>query len=371
VSTPVLYHLDGFPPTNIDWAELVPLIGRANAALARYDGLVQAMPNASVLLSPLTVQEAVLSSRIEGTNVTLSEVLEIEAGVDGTASQPKRDDAEEIGNYRRALTFAAQEVTAKRLTPHLLRSAHALLMNGVRGRDKDPGAFRTQQNWIGASGAPIERASFVPIPQEQLQPGLERWAAYAGSTAERDPLVQLAVLQFEALHPFKDGNGRLGRMIIPLFLFERRVLSGPNFYMSGYLEARREQYIELMRAISSDGAWTPWCAFFLEGLIEQASENQRKAEAILALYQRMQRQVADLTRSPYASRAVQSLFVRPVFSTAQFVENSGIPKKSVTRFLRLLEEAGLLRLVLEAAGSRPAIYVFRELLNLAEGKALF
>lgn len=158
---PVIYHLGGFPPSSIDWEELVPLIGQANAAIARYDGLVAAIPNASVLLSPLVTQEAVLSSKIEGTNVTMGEVLEIEAGVDGEIDQPKKDDAEEIKNYRLALTFAAKALPDRRLTAHLLRETHRLLMDGVRGRDKDPGAFRAEQNWIGPKGCPIERASFA------------------------------------------------------------------------------------------------------------------------------------------------------------------------------------------------------------------
>ena len=369
MSAPVHYHLDGFPPTNIDWARLVPLIGRANAALARYDGLIQAIPNAAVLLSPLTTQEAVLSSKIEGTNVTMAEVLEIEAGADGGVSEPKRQDTEEILNYRRALRAAADEIAHRPLTPHLLRQAHAVLMTGVRGRDKDPGAFRTSQNWIGSLHAPIERATFVPIPQEHLQSGLERWAAYAASTTEPDPLVQLAVLhaEFEALHPFKDGNGRLGRMIIPLFLFERKVLSGPNFYMSGYLEARRDQYIELMRDVSRSGAWTEWCAFFLEGLIAQASENQIKAQAIGSLYQSMLIQVADLTHSEHSARAVDFLFRVPVFATTAFSVGAGIQRKAAERFIPLLRKARILSDVRPAAGNRAAVVAFNELLDIADG----
>lgn len=370
MTDPVLYHLGGFPPSGIDWAQLVPLIGRANAALARYDGLVAAIPNASVLLAPLTTQEAVLSSKIEGTNVTMGEVLEIEAGADGEVEQPKRDDAEEIRNYRAALSFAANAVVDRPLSPHLLREAHALLMDGVRGRDKDPGSFRTEQNWIGQSGCPIERASFVPIPQAHLLTGLETWANYIASRAELDPLVQLAIVhaEFEALHPFKDGNGRLGRMIIPLFLFERGVLSGPNFYMSGYLESRRDQYIEHMRSISRDGSWTDWCAFFLEGLVAQASENQSKAQAILELHQDMIHRVAELTHSQYSGRAVDFLFSRPVFASSHFVDGSQIPRQTALRFLPVLRDANILRVIRESAGRRPAILAFPQLLNIAEGR---
>lgn len=364
------YHLGKFPPAVIDWARLVPLIGQANAELARYDGLVSAIPNAAVLLSPLTTQEAVLSSKIEGTNVTMGEVLEIEAGVDGDVTQPKRDDAGEIRNYRRALSFAANAVADRPLTPHLLREAHAMLMDGVRGRNKDPGAFRTEQNWIGKAGCQIEQANFVPIPQAHLLAGLEAWASYVASRTEPDPLVQLAIAhaEFEALHPFKDGNGRLGRMVIPLFLYERRILGGPNFYMSGYLEARREEYIERLRAISCDGDWTGWSAFFLQGLIEQASENQAKARAIVDLHQRMQHEIAEHTRSQFSALAVDFLFSSPIFSSKHFIKGSQMPKPSASRFLAVLREANILLVIREGSGRRAAIYAFSDLINIAEGR---
>jgi Fic family protein len=350
------------------------LIGPANAALARYDCLIAAIPNASVLLSPLTTQEAVLSSKIEGTNVTMGEVLEIEAGADGDVDQPKRDDAEEVLNYRVALGFAANALRERPLSPHLLREAHALLLRGVRGRDKNPGAFRDEQNWIGPQGCNIDQASFVPIPQEHLQSGLDTWATYLADAQQPDPLVQLAMihLEFEALHPFKDGNGRLGRMIIPLFLLQRGVLSSPSFYMSGYLEARREEYIERMRAVSRTGAWTEWCLFFLKGLIEQANKNQERAEQIIALNNRMQREVAERTHSQFAGLAVDFIFSRPVFPIPDFVENAGIPRESAQRLLRLLRggDEPILRTIRQGSGRRPAVLAFPSLLNIAEGRSV-
>ncbi len=247
-----------------------------------------------------------------------------------------------------------------------------MLMQGVRGRDKDPGAFRNEQNWIGSAGSTIDQASFVPIPQEHLLSGLDDWARYVSTRDERDPLVQLAIVhaEFEALHPFKDGNGRLGRMILPLFLYERKLLSGPNFYMSGYFETRRDEYIERMRAISRDGAWTEWCAFFLEGVIEQASENQKKAQAILNLYQRMSGQVVELTHSQYSGKLVDFLFSRPVFASVHFVAATGIPRKTALRLLTILRDAGILRSLAEGAGSRPAVVSFPELVNIAEGRVV-
>lgn len=367
---PVLYHLGRFPPNALDWQRLVPLVGRANGALARYDGLVAAIPNSSVLLSPLTTQEAVLSSQIEGTNVTMGEVLEIEAGGDGDVGQPKREDAEEIRNYRRGLLFAARSIVDRPLSQHLLRETHALLMEGVRGRDKDPGSFRVEQNWIGAAGCPIDEANFIPIPQEHLHAGLDTWSEYLTREDVPDPLVQLAIIhaEFEALHPFKDGNGRLGRMIIPLFLFSRRILSGPNFYMSGYLERQRDQYVEFMRNISRHGAWTEWCMFFLEGIIDQASANQKKAEDILSLYQTALAEIAEFTHSQYATRAVDFIFSRPIFSSSHFIEGSSIPRPTALRFLGVLREHGILTQLQEGAGRRPAIYGFLQLLNIAEGR---
>jgi len=373
VDQPVRYHLGGFPPVNIDWQQLVPLIGRANAALARYDGLVASIPNAAVLLSPLTTQEAVLSSKIEGTVVTMGEVLKLEAGAGDDLAQPKRDDAEEITNYRTALRFASNSLADRPLSQSLIKETHALLMNGVRGRDKDPGNYRNEQNWVGTRGCPIADASFIPIPQAHLQFGMDNWAKYVSETRELDTLVQLAIVhaEFEALHPFKDGNGRLGRMIIPLFLYERKILSGPNFYMSGYLEARREEYIEALRRISRNGSWTEWCQFFLSGLIEQASENQARAQSIIELNRKMSGQVAEATHSEHASSAVEFLFSNPIFASSHFVEYSHIPRPTALRFLRVLRDKGVLRVIVEGSGPRPAIYAFPELLNIAEGKPLF
>ena len=371
---PVRYHLGEFPPKALDWARLIPLLGPANAGLARYDGLLSAIPNAHILLSPLTTQEAVLSSKIEGTQVTIGEVLEIEAGGDSAAfTQPKREDAEEVLNYRRAMRACVGEMEHRPFSQQLLRGAHALLMQGVRGRDMAPGNYRDEQNWIGPTGCTAETASFMPITPEHLRFGMDDWERYFGSTAEPDALVQLAVIhvEFEALHPFKDGNGRLGRMLIPLFLYQRKLLTSPVFYMSGYLERKREEYQERLRAVSRDGDWTAWCVFFLEGVREQAGENERRARSILALYDRIKTQVADLTHSQHTMKAVDFLFQTPIFGAPAFTNHAGIPKPSASRILALLRDAGILLTLEEGRGRRAGIYAFRELLNVAEGSEVF
>jgi len=371
---PVRYHLGEFPPKALDWAQLIPLLGPANAGLARYDGLLSAIPNAHILLSPLTTQEAVLSSKIEGTQVTIGEVLEIEAGGDSAAfTQPKREDAEEVLNYRRAMRACVGEMEHRPFSQQLLRGAHALLMQGVRGRDMAPGNYRDEQNWIGPKGCTSETASFMPITPEHLRFGMDDWERYFGSTAEPDALVQLAIIhvEFEALHPFKDGNGRLGRMLIPLFLYQRKLLTSPDFYMSSYLERKREEYQERLRAVSRDGDWTAWCVFFLEGVREQAGENERRARSILALYDRIKTQVADLTHSQHTMKAVDFLFQTPIFGAPAFTNHAGIPKPSASRILALLRDAGILLPLEEGRGRRPGIYAFRELLNVAEGSEVF
>ncbi|MGD1979464.1 MAG: Fic/DOC family N-terminal domain-containing protein [Akkermansiaceae bacterium] len=369
----VRYHLGKFPPPELDWPRLIPLIGPANAGLARYDGLLSAIPNAQVLLSPLTTQEAVLSSKIEGTHVTIGEVLQIEAGDEPEGiQQPKRDDAEEVLNYRKAMRACTEEMRGRPFSQQILRTAHHHLMQGVRGLDKSPGSYRTEQNWIGPPRCPIEEASFIPIGVEQLQSGMDQWEDYLNRDEEPDVLVQLAILhvEFEALHPFKDGNGRLGRMLLPLYLFQRKVLTSPDFYMSGYLDAHREEYLERLRAVSSKGDWTGWCAFFLEGVRQQAAANERKAREILALYDRLKTEVVDLTHSQHSIRAVDFIFQTPIFSGPMFTEFSEIPKATAARILSLLRDK-YLRVLRQGRGRRPSYYAFSELLNLAEGSDIF
>jgi Fic family protein len=370
---PVFYHLGKFPPSDLDWHRLLPLIGPANAGLARYDGLLSAIPNVHVLLSPLVTQEAVLSSKIEGTHVTMSEVLEIQAGADSAFTKAQRDDTEEVLNYRQAMRSCVTELAQKPISQHLLRSAHSRLMRGVRGRDQMPGSYRVEQNWIGTKGCKIEEAGFVPVPIEHLQSGMDRWEQYLRSDSELDVLVQLAILhvEFEALHPFKDGNGRLGRMFLPLFLYERKLLCNADFYMSAYLEANRDEYQDRLRAVSRDDNWTGWCEFFLKAIFAQARENERKARQILELYDRVKVEIAKLTRSQYAISTTDFLFENAIFQGPAFTSDSGIPKPSANRILMLLRDHHILATVQEGKGRRPGIFVFRELLNIAEGKPVW
>jgi len=246
---------------DLDYQRLFALIGDANAHLGFYDGLLQGMANPAVMLSPLTNEETVLSSRIEGTQATVDEVLEHEAGI--TKEDQKVKDIQEIINYREALRSAEHYLGERPITLSVVRALHNILLTSARGQGKTPGEFRKDQNWIGNYGCTIEQASFVPPNPLQLSDHLEAWQTYLASN-DIDILLQTAVMhaQFELIHLFKDGNGRIGRVLIPLFLYQKKKLSEPMFYLSSYLEANREEYYARLQSISQHGDWHGWIAFF-------------------------------------------------------------------------------------------------------------
>jgi len=369
--TATKYHIGAFPPVRIDTDRLLPLIGPAHAAVARYAGVLHGIPNASVLLSPLTSQEAVLSSRIEGTQATLGEVLEFEAG-DESASGEKRNDIQEVLNYRRAMRHAVELMKSLPLSQRLMRDAHTVLMRGVRGENKAPGEYRKVPNWIGPPGCTEATARFVPPSADRIPDLMSAWEKYLHADAP-DTLIQLAVLhaEFEAIHPFLDGNGRLGRLLVPLFLMHKKVLETPDFYVSAYLESKREEYYERLLAVSRDGDWTGWCEFFLKALTAQAQDNEAKAKAILALYQAKKAWIVKTTHSQHAIRALDWFFSRTIFRTPDFVKSSGIPKPTANRIVRQVRDGGMLHEVRPRRGRRPAILMFPELLDIADGAPAF
>lgn len=362
------YIPEVLPPAGVDFIGLICLIGEANAALARYDGLLQGIVNPEVLLSPLTTQEAVLSSRIEGTQATLDEVLEHEAGQE--MPPEKIQDIHEIINYRRALRLAARDLEHRPITLSLVKQMHAILMDSVRGAGKKPGEFRIEQNWIGRPGSSIDQASYVPPSPLQLLDHLEAWERYL-SQPDKDALTQTAIIhaQFEMIHPFMDGNGRIGRLLIPLLLVQRKILSTPMFYMSGYLETHRDVYYERLNAVSQDKDWEGWIRFFLESVVEQAQENSDKVRSILNLYTLMKDRIVSITHSQFSVNALDAIFDVPIFNSTDFVTHTNIPTRATAlSILKQLEREGILKVIRKPSGPRPARYCFRELLNLTEGR---
>lgn len=371
--TPVNYHYGKFPPAKLDWEKLIPLIGPANSAIARYDGLLSAIPNASVLLSPLTTQEAVLSSKIEGTQATMGEVLEFEANDRKYLSEEKREDILEIFNYRKAMRHAMNLLEKLPLSQRVILETHEVLMNSVRGHGKSPGKYRRIPNWIGAPGCKIEEAKYIPVSAEKLPDVMSDFEKYIHYDNPPDRLIQLAILhcEFESIHPFLDGNGRLGRMLVPLILWQNKIIKQPMFYISSFLESHRDEYYERLRAVSRDDNWTDWCVFFLKALIEQAKINEDKATLILKLYSEKKSALVPLTHSQYSILALDWIFDRPIFKSSDFVESSKIPAPTARRILNIFRENGIIKTFDEASGRKSAVYGFSELLNIVEGKDVF
>lgn len=360
------------PLEKIEWEPLIPLIGKANRALAYYDGILYGVSNPGVLLAPLTTQEAVISSKIEGTQATLGEVFRFEAG-EIPKQESRRLDIVEIMNYRQAMRLAENELQSRPFSLNLLKRLHDILLTSVRGRDKAKGRFRTTQNWIGALGSPIEKADFIPPAPMYVMEHMDNWEKYY-HLDRPDPLVQLAIIhgQFEIIHPFLDGNGRIGRMIIPLFLYEKKLLSHPMFYIAAYLEEHRDQYVERLRTLcAKPDAWNRWIEFFLLAVCEQAQTNADKARRIIDLYERLKDQLIELTHSQFAVPLLDHMFEFPIFPSNSLKRLPNNPTHAtILALLNKLKKAGILKVLSESSGRRPQTLAFTELINLCEGEEI-
>ena len=351
------------PLKDIDWSQFINLMGKANRYIARYDGLLQSVINPDVLLAPLRTQEAVHSSKIEGTQASLKDVLQFEG--EQVVEEYKKDDIYEVINYRIALKEGRDQMQSKPLTLNLIRKMHETLMYDVRGNSADPGNFRRIQNFIGKPGSTIETARFVPPTVPVMTEALGNWENYM-HYEELDVIVQLAIVhaQFEIIHPFLDGNGRMGRILIPLFLYHKEIIHEPVFYLSDYLEGHRTEYYNALKDITDTGSWTNWIRFFLNAVIIQAEKNINKTRAIINLYEEVKKEIIESTHSQYVLHCLDTIFIQPIFSTNYFSKNSNIPKSSASRLLDVLVKENILDIAEAGAGSRPTIYAFRRLLSI-------
>ena len=362
----VHYHAGGFPPAGVDMAKLLPGLLDATDALARYDQMLDSLHNSEVFLAPLRSQEAVVSSRMEGTISTLDEILQLEAEMDEQAgATPEfRSEAIETLLYQRALrTAQRQMMDGQPMSPAMVRSIHQQLLSFGRGARKSPGQFKTEQNYVGERGS--RHVGFVPIAPELLPSGMD--ALFKLMVDDTMPALLRTALchaEFEALHPFKDGNGRVGRMLITLMLWSEGAISAPHFYISRYFEDEKDEYIARLRAVSSDTDWTGWCVFFMQAVAEQARHNLHVASQIRDLYEAMKTRFAEVLSSKWSVNALDYMFTSPVFRNSRFTAQAGIPAQTAARFSRLLLDAGLLETVQEAAGRRSAVYRFEPLLTL-------
>ena len=361
---------ESLPIAHLDWELLIPAMGRANRAISEFSGLLRYLPDASLLMSPLAMREAVLSSRIEGTTATVTQVLRFEAGEEAAGEESRRD-IEEVVNYRKTLRLAERELHKKPFCLNLLLTLHESLMTSVRGQNKAPGQFRRVQNYIGRHGAPIERAEFIPPSPPVMLSALGEWEKYYHHE-DKDTIVQLAIIhaQFEFLHPFLDGNGRLGRILVPLFLFNKGILNTPTFYLSEYLDEHREEYVDRLRELShSKEAWTRWCLFFLEAVTTQAQWNIDRVQRILHLQQKLRDRMFELTNSRFAIALLDAMFTQPIFQANALSSRKDMPSHvMVTRLLRKLVDDGTLKLLVTGSGRRPSVYSLHELVRLCESR---
>ena len=360
------YNPENLPLSGLNLATMITELGQANRAIAAFGGLLVGIPNPYVLLAPLTSQEAVLSSKIEGTQASLQELLKYEAG-DHAVSEAKVGDIEEILNYRKAMAAAIEELKTRPITLNLIKKLHAILLQGVRGQNLRRGEFRKNQNYIGRPGCAMEEASYIPPAPEKVIASLDNWEKYIHSQ-EVDPLVQLAIVhaQFEIIHPFMDGNGRIGRMLVPMFLFEKKLISYPTFYISSFLESHREEYYDRLGSISRNNQWEEWIRFFLRAVAEESEKNSYKARRILSLYEEMKGLFVEWTKSQYSVIALDTLFAQPIISASDFKDRANIPKPTAARIFKVLQDQKVLEVIRPARGQTPTIVAFSKLLEIVE-----
>ena len=361
----VPYHYGKFPPRELEYGEILAPLAEAAGAIARYEQMLKGIHNARLFLTPLERQEALSSSRMEGTISTLDELLVYEANLDGDGpTSAARQDTLEVHAYRLAMNRAEQMIDkGNALSPDLLCAVHRILLGFTRGREKSPGVFKTEQNYLVDLAR--RKILFIPVSPEYLLHGLENLFSFVGGSNEH-PLIKTAIahVEFESLHPFNDGNGRMGRILITLMMWKLGLISGPYFYVSGYLEKRKNDYVDYMRAVSETGDWTSWCVFFLEAVRGQAEMNLAKSEEIRELYEEMKETFRMYLSSQWSINALDFVFANPVFRNNIFTKRSGIPNQTAHRFTRILLEAGLLTTVQPPSGRRPGLYAFEPLLQI-------
>lgn len=350
-------------PVSLDYPhETVKKLVRATAALHRLEGVVRGLGSIEMLTSPCVRLEAVLSSRIEGTVTTVHQLLEFEAARQSKAS----DDLQEVYNHLRALHYAVDRLDDLPISTRLIRETHRVLMQDARGRHAAPGDFRTTQNWIGFPGSTLETASFVPPPPTEAKVAMGELETFLHDRRLPDLIaIGLAHYQFEAIHPFADGNGRIGRLLITLMLIERGILDRPVLYPSVFFEQHREDYYRLLGHTSRTSDPFPWLDFFLGGLAAVATDATRRAASLVELQQRIRERLLEARATSTAFRLVERLFGRPLTQVGTAATDLGVSFATAQRAIDILTEAGLLE---EITGKRRnRLYVAKEVLQIAYG----
>ena len=359
------------PPVQLD-AEGVHLLSRADQALGRLEGIATLLPNPDLFVGMYVRKEALLSSQIEGIESTLDEVIRFEAGHEPAEGRRLHDTAEVV-NYVRALDYGIQRLAQLPLSLRLIREIHAELMRGVRGEGKAPGEFRVTQNWIGGKGADLSTASFVPPPVPEMNAALDNFEKFLHERREHPERPQYPVIlecalahaQFETIHPFLDGNGRLGRLLIALLLHERAVLLKPLLYLSLYLKGNRLEYYDRLTAIRKNGDWEGWVKFFLKGVEQTGLEALETARKVIAFREEAIRTAGAMGANEL--KLVEFLFARPLTDIQAVEKHLGVVYNTAATLIRRFERAGLLKET--TGGRRNRVYRFSAYLDLFDVSA--
>ena len=349
------------PPKLTYDKELVVALSRADAALSELSGLGRYLPNPHLLIEPYMRREAVLSSRIEGTKTNLSD-LWLEEMEGGTAPRNEAD-VREVHNYVVALEYGIQRLQQLPLSLRLVRELHARLMKGVRGERATPGEFRRSQNWIGPTGSTLATATYVPPPVGQMHDALADWERFLHDPGQIPDLIRCALMheQFEAIHPFLDGNGRIGRLLITLFLIECGRLSQPLLYLSAYIEAHRDDYYALLQRVRTHGEWASWLRFFLTGVADTAQEAVRQAGQLMRLREEFRKQLHD---KPKPLALLDELFINPYITVAKASAVLKVSNPTARQAVKLLQKKGMLEEITGRAWGR--LYLARPILQAIE-----
>ncbi len=350
------------PKIDLNW-ELVNLLSEADRAMSELSGAGQLLPNPHLLIRPYLKREAILSSRIEDTHADMQElaVLEEDSAID------PRQGALEVANYVRAMDIGLARMKEIPISTRLIRELHAVLLKNVRGGEstKAPGEFRRSQNWIGPQGCSLAEASFVPPQWEDIGPALGEWEKYVNAPSREPPLIKAALMhyQFETIHPFLDGNGRIGRLLITLYLCSSGCLSLPLLYLSGFFDDTRGEYYRLLMNVSRHGAWREWVEYFLRGVRQQARFAIDDTNWMLAQHRHWESVAKDGKRIPgEAARMLERIFANPVVSISKYAERNAISYLTAQKAVEFWQKKGLLR---EFSGQkRNRLYAAFDLLNI-------
>jgi Fic family protein len=332
-------------PPELAWtSSLVSLFSQAERELARLSLAGKGFPHPHILTRPFIRNEAVLSSRIEGTRATLEDLYSYEA--EQMSFLEPSSDAREVYNYVKALDHGMERVKSLPISLRLIRELHGILMEGVRGEIMTPGDFRRSQNWIGPAGCTLETATYVPPPAAKMLPSLGALEKFIHAPTDLPPLARIALIhyQFEAIHPFLDGNGRVGRLLISLLLGQWEILPSPLLYLSAFFERNRSEYYDRLLAVSQRGDWDGWLRFFLTGVCEQAREAALRIENLQQVRDQYQTRLASRRSATRLAEAVDFLIGNPIFTIRGLQAGLGLTDfKTAQRYVNDLEQAGVLR----------------------------